>query len=145
MKFTKSIITSSLLFFFITVISAKTQSNTDTTKVHHKKSDKENCCSQKMSSHKDKMNHEKKECSNDSGSCCKTDEKKSEGTNTGALKTWNKVCPVQGEEVDSEAPTTEYKGKLIGFCCPGCDKKFQKDPERYMKNLSDDGTTFVKN
>jgi len=56
---------------------------------------------------------------------------------------WNKVCPVKGEEVDAEAPTVEYNGKVIGFCCPGCDSKFQKDPEKYMKNLNEDGTEFI--
>jgi YHS domain-containing protein len=65
--------------------------------------------------------------------------------NQTSLTTWNKVCPVQGEEVDSEAPTAEYKGKVIGFCCPGCEKKFKKDPEKYMKNLSDDGAKFIGN
>lgn len=56
---------------------------------------------------------------------------------------WNKVCPVKGEEVDTKAPTVEYNGKVIGFCCPGCDSKFQKDPEKYMKNLNEDGTEFI--
>ncbi len=60
------------------------------------------------------------------------------------LTIWNKVCPVMGEEVDSEAPTEQYNGKTIGFCCPGCDKKFKKDPEKYMKNLSEDGTKFLE-
>lgn len=56
---------------------------------------------------------------------------------------WNKVCPVMGEEVDSEAPTEMYNGKVIGFCCKGCEKKFNADPEKYMKNLSEDGTQFI--
>lgn len=56
---------------------------------------------------------------------------------------WNKVCPVTGEDVDPEAPTEVSHGKVIGFCCPGCDKKFKKDPEKYMKNLSEDGSKFL--
>ena len=56
---------------------------------------------------------------------------------------WNKVCPVMGEEVDSETPTEMYNGKVIGFCCKGCEKKFNADPEKYMKNLSEDGTQFI--
>jgi len=39
--------------------------------------------------------------------------------------------------------TVEYRGKLIGFCCAGCDKKFISDPENYMKNLSADGKIFI--
>lgn len=56
---------------------------------------------------------------------------------------WNKVCPIKGGEVDPESPTVLYDGKTIGFCCPGCDEKFKKNPEKYIKNLSEDGSTFV--
>ena len=59
------------------------------------------------------------------------------------LKIWNKVCPVMGNKVDVEGPTIEYNGKLYGFCCPGCDTKFEKNPEKYSKNLSEDGTKFI--
>jgi len=59
------------------------------------------------------------------------------------LKIWNKVCPVMGNKVDVEGPTVEYNGKLYGFCCPGCDAKFEKNPEKYSKNLSEDGTKFI--
>lgn len=56
---------------------------------------------------------------------------------------WNKVCPVMGNAVNPKAPTVEYNGKTIGFCCAGCDAKFQKEPEKYFKNLSSDGSKFV--
>lgn len=56
---------------------------------------------------------------------------------------WNKVCPVKGNPVEEDTPTVEYNGKLYGFCCPGCDSKFAKNPERYAKNLSEDGTKFI--
>ncbi len=56
---------------------------------------------------------------------------------------WNKVCPVMGDEVDPKVKTVEYKGKVIGFCCKSCIKKFQKDPEKAMKRLSEDGTKFI--
>ena len=60
-----------------------------------------------------------------------------------AVKPWNKVCPVRGNEVDPEVRTVEYNGKAYGFCCGGCDKKFSKDPEKYSINLSEDGTEFI--
>lgn len=86
---------------------------------------------------------EKKECSKDS-KCCSTENKETSSlTSENNLVVWNKVCPVKGEEIDSDAPTVEYNGKLIGFCCPGCDSKFQKDPEKYLKNLNDDGSEFI--
>lgn len=88
---------------------------------------------------------DKKECSH---SCCGTKESHSEAKmdatdETAVVQIWNKVCPVKGEEIDADAPTVEYNGKLIGFCCPGCDSKFQKDPEKYMKNLNEDGSKFI--
>ena len=58
-------------------------------------------------------------------------------------KIWNTYCPVRGEEVDPDAPTVQYRGKTIGFCCPGCDDKFKANPKKYMKNLSKDGKKFI--
>jgi YHS domain-containing protein len=47
----------------------------------------------------------------------------------------NKFCAVDRDnEVDPKV-TTVYKGKVIGFCCRDCIKDFQKDPEKYMKDL----------
>jgi YHS domain-containing protein len=91
---------------------------------------------------------EKQDCMKESSSCCSkqsmhNDMKMESSTETATVQIWNKVCPVKGEEVDVEAPTVEYNGKVIGFCCPGCDSKFQKDPEKYMKNLNEDGTKFL--
>ena len=61
-----------------------------------------------------------------------------------AKKIWNEFCPVMGEPVDPEVQTVEYNGKVIGFCCKSCIKKFKKDPEKYLKNLSEDGKKFIK-
>lgn len=67
-----------------------------------------------------------------------------EGKEEPLLKTsWNKVCPVMGNKVDPEGPTVEYNGKIYGFCCPGCDAKFEKNPEKYARNLNEDGTRFI--
>jgi YHS domain-containing protein len=57
---------------------------------------------------------------------------------------WNKVCPVEGDKVESGSPAFEYNGKLIGFCCEGCDSKFKKNPETYLKNLNEDGSRFIR-
>ncbi len=86
---------------------------------------------------------EKKDCSKTSQCCSKSTEQTSLGTSENSQLVWNKVCPVKGEEIDVDAPTVEYNGKLIGFCCPGCDSKFQKDPEKYLKNLNEDGTEYI--
>lgn len=48
----------------------------------------------------------------------------------------NKQCPVNPDHaVDPKAPTVTYKGKVIGFCCEDCIEDFNKDPEKYMKDL----------
>lgn len=57
--------------------------------------------------------------------------------------TFNKYCPVSGGVVAKESVIVEYKGKKIGFCCPGCDKIFLADPEKYLKNLSADGQIWI--
>lgn len=59
-------------------------------------------------------------------------------------KAFNKYCPIKGGEIDHEVATVEYNGKNYGFCCPGCDKKFKENPEKYSKNLSEDGQKFLK-
>jgi YHS domain-containing protein len=30
---------------------------------------------------------------------------------------------------------TEYKGKKVYFCCPGCKEQFEKEPEKYLGKL----------
>jgi Cu+-exporting ATPase len=44
-------------------------------------------------------------------------------------------CPVSGKEFKkSEAsPKYEYEGKTYYFCCQGCEEKFEKNPEKYIK------------
>lgn len=60
-----------------------------------------------------------------------------------AVGPWNKLCPVMGNKVDPEVPTVEFEGKAYGFCCAGCDDKFRNNPEKYSKNLSEDGEKFT--
>ena len=44
------------------------------------------------------------------------------------------VCPATGEKfkVTEETPSVSYKDKNYYFCCPGCDKSFIKNPEKYL-------------
>ena len=56
-------------------------------------------------------------------------------TTQAADKPVNKFCAVEKDnEVDPKV-TLLYKGKVIGFCCKDCIKDFEKDPEKYMKDL----------
>ncbi|WP_309711610.1 YHS domain-containing protein [Armatimonas sp.] len=45
-------------------------------------------------------------------------------------------CAVTGEEIESVAKAAgkvEYKGKTYYFCCPGCIKKFNETPDKFVK------------
>ena len=43
-------------------------------------------------------------------------------------------CPVMGGAIN-KAIFTEYKGKKVYFCCPGCKEKFEEEPEKYIAKL----------
>jgi YHS domain-containing protein len=45
------------------------------------------------------------------------------------------TCPVTGEEftIGKDTVHREYKGKHVYFCCAGCQKSFDKDPDKYTK------------
>jgi YHS domain-containing protein len=46
------------------------------------------------------------------------------------------VCPVQGNnipDVTKAAAKSVYKGKTYYFCCKGCKPRFDKDPDKYIK------------
>ncbi len=42
------------------------------------------------------------------------------------------VCKMQVDE-QKHAGTSDYKGKTYYFCAPGCKRKFDADPEKYLK------------
>lgn len=48
-----------------------------------------------------------------------------------------KTCLVSGEKLgEMGAPySINYKGQEIKFCCKGCVKDFNKDPEAYLKKM----------
>jgi uncharacterized membrane protein YraQ (UPF0718 family)/YHS domain-containing protein len=50
--------------------------------------------------------------------------------------------PVCGMRVDRHAgkPTSEYRGKTVYFCGPGCKAKFDAAPERYFEGAPSEGT-----
>ena len=45
------------------------------------------------------------------------------------------TCPVTGEQftIAKDTVHVEHKGKHVYFCCPGCKKSFDKDPDKYTK------------
>ncbi len=52
-------------------------------------------------------------------------------------------CPVMGGKINKDL-YADYKGKRVYFCCEGCIEPFNKDPEKYIKKLQDEGVTLEK-
>ena len=44
------------------------------------------------------------------------------------------LCPIMGGQIDKKYFTV-YKGKKVYFCCPGCEEKFNENPELYLDKL----------
>lgn len=42
------------------------------------------------------------------------------------------ICKMQVDEKTAKWKS-EYKGKTFYFCAPGCKKKFDSDPTKYVK------------
>lgn len=62
----------------------------------------------------------------------------------GIIDLQNDKCPIMGGEVE-KGVFLDYEGVRIHLCCPGCDKQFLKDPEKFLKVLGiDDLARFKK-
>ena len=44
------------------------------------------------------------------------------------------TCPIMGGVINKNF-FTEYKGKKVYFCCPGCKEKFEANPQDYVAKL----------
>jgi Cu+-exporting ATPase len=55
------------------------------------------------------------------------------------------VCPITGEKliVKEDTGSASYKGKIYYFCCPGCDKSFLANPEKYAKKKTAAAKVYV--
>lgn len=52
-------------------------------------------------------------------------------------------CPICKMEVNKELHA-DYKGKRVYFGCNGCPDEFNKNPEKYIKQLESEGITLEK-
>ncbi len=48
------------------------------------------------------------------------------------------TCPVMGNAID-KAVFTDYQGKRVYFCCPGCIEPFNKEPAKFLAKLQAQG------
>ena len=49
------------------------------------------------------------------------------------------TCVVSDEKLGGmgEAVNFQHEGRLVRFCCNGCKKDFQKDPEKFLKKIDE--------
>jgi YHS domain-containing protein len=67
----------------------------------------------------------------------KKGDKKGEQPAADKTKPVNKFCPIEPEHaVDATVATTTHNGKVVGFCCEDCIKKFDLDPDAYTAGLN---------
>lgn len=55
---------------------------------------------------------------------------------TNAIPDLLTTCPVSGDKLDGDMGKPyvfTYKGQEVKLCCKSCKKKFDKDPEKYLK------------
>jgi len=53
--------------------------------------------------------------------------------------TYQTKCPVMGEGINPKSFATLATGETIYYCCKGCDRKLQAEPEKYAANLASQG------
>ena len=80
-------------------------------------------------------------CSQSNSSTVATDDKSNtteESNSSEEIQTVNKHCPIMGGDVATDGGTTTWNKKLIGFCCPGCEEKWDKlSEEDKVKKLAE--------
>ncbi len=52
------------------------------------------------------------------------------------------LCPIMGNQINKEV-YVDFQGKRIYFCCKGCIATFNKEPEKYMKKMKDEGVVLA--
>lgn len=72
-----------------------------------------------------------------------TAEKFAKGLKDALGKPVNTVCPVSGEDIDTEK-TAVHEGKTIAFCCDKCLAKFNKDPKTVAAKVKADNPGNAK-
>jgi hypothetical protein len=45
-------------------------------------------------------------------------------------------CVVSNDKIDPQVPPLIFNGQEYRFCCRGCIKKFNRDPEKYAARLT---------
>lgn len=57
---------------------------------------------------------------------------------TSALAAPQATCPVMGGAINKQL-YADYDGKRVYFCCGYCDGEFNKNPQKYLDKLKEQG------
>lgn len=70
-----------------------------------------------------------------------SDDMSSSATTQTSMGMVNDTCPISGKAVPEGAPTRQYHGYTIGFCCAGCpgqwDKWSDEKKSEYLSSAMD--------
>ena len=58
------------------------------------------------------------------------------GESAEGMDVGNKFCPLSGDKAKPKF-TSVYNGKRYSFCCKMCVRDFEKNPEKYLKELAE--------
>jgi hypothetical protein len=59
-----------------------------------------------------------------------------EDAQPGAVKPYPlENCVVSNDKIDPQVPPVVYNGQEYRFCCRGCIKKFNREPDKYAARL----------
>ncbi len=58
-------------------------------------------------------------------------------------ETPQKICPVMGGKIDKSL-FVDHQGNRVYMCCAACVGIFNKDPDKYVKKMSDEGIALEK-
>ena len=53
------------------------------------------------------------------------------------------LCPIMGNPINEDV-FYDYQGKRIYLCCPACDDKIKAEPEKFIKQMEDEGITLTQ-
>ena len=53
------------------------------------------------------------------------------------------TCPVLNGKINKNI-YTDYKGQRVYFCCQGCIAEFNKNPDKYLQKMKEQGVTPEK-
>jgi YHS domain-containing protein len=150
------ILSLTIMVLAATYIGAKEQNKAEKSENPAKAEKQEiksgSCCASQWGQENGKMMGMEKDAKGEQATCpmgkdCKGKECKGEGCSMHGAKAKpdnpQTQCPVMEGLIDKKY-SAEHAGKRVYFCCPGCVHEFKRNPEKYIKQMEDQGIDLEK-